>query len=332
MLERSPSRLDDGAQPMSGIVSVRNAEGSWSPFSVDRLARDLALEGQPLDETRETARLFLAEAQASGVGELETDDVRHWLAERDPMVFVKRRTPVGPARSELDRLANVARALAGDDGLALHLMYVDHFRPGLPPDWSGDSGQQETEKEKKPKWIEGEGPDPDELDGTFGKEADGAKLLDPEKFDDWPPEEGEADVEEPDWKDPDFSKPGRRGRYSSRYDEDFKDRKATTLRSDDGSFTAFGPGGECPVECGETWLLQFEYYEDRQDCNRVDYAAAVRSSLLLAIQEAYRRCQSTSCELVRFRIMYQSWGCSPDNRPKPVVWVSTQLAVQCWSL
>ena len=128
-----------------------------------------------IENARELARQLLGDLRAARLAELHTDDIRHWLAERDPLTFDRRRI-LRTGASEFDyadkglgRLRELAVAWAGDHGRLIHDLHVAHFRPGapIPLPLHAQVGKDESADEP-------EAPDLETLEEEFGRLADDA--------------------------------------------------------------------------------------------------------------------------------------------------------------
>ena len=314
-----------------GVPIVRNSEGVRAPFSLDRFARTLALTGVSLDEARATGRALLADLAATEVREATTDDLRHWLAERDPLVFARRRSlrtrgaDGGWRYSDraLGRIAEFADAVAGPLGRAVHELQLDYFRPGASGILFDRAPGEEPRK----------APPLEDLEHQLGDDADAAKVLDPDQLGSIggsEPDGGPGPGEDP--PDADFTKPGSFGRYRDPWSEWARRwRSWSVYAKSDGTIDGFGDALG-PADCGRPWILYTHLFTHVNRCGGTNFAPHYRAALLQGIAEAYRRCVPTRCEKARVWILYAGWACTDSHDGGPLVSVFVHLGVVCTAL
>jgi len=232
-------------------------------------------------------RQLLADLDRAGVDVVTTDAIRHWMAERDPLVFarrrcVRRRDADGRWRY-LDPMLGAIVALAGSVaprvGSILTELFLDLFRPGagnvLFQDSPDDGGEEKA-------------PPVEELEEQFGELADSAF---------------------PDGAD--FSRPGGVGRSVDPADETGK-RILVFISADDTIDRLILRPGVRPG-CDERWVLYMYYGRTAPGCARVDYRSITRAAILQAIAYAFRICRLTRCEQPVFKVLDVSWACGADG-------------------
>lgn len=310
-----------------GAPVVRNSRGVESAFSVDRFSAIQLTHGLELEEARRLARELLADIGRAGLKEVTTDDIRHWLQERDPNILTARRTQ----DSRLAELAEFSEQAGGYSGLLLHHLHVDHFRPG--PD--GLILRQEVdgkkEKEPIPPWPDEGKEDP--LEKPFGPDADRIKILTPKEHEKLRRAKPDEDVSglgsKP--KDADFTKPAQDGTPLPLPDYGWKyalfrcyySERTWRLASD-----TFAP-------CGEVWTLQITFSRNVPNCAGLNWAADYRATLLRAHAEAFRLCRKhhpTKCPSAKLWLLHRGWNCvieGPPHNRRPLKQVWMQLAVVC---
>jgi len=269
-------------------IRVRNSSGVISPFSVDRFARNAAAGLMQLDEARALARKLLGDINHSGRTLITTDDIRHWVAERDPLVLVSRARlldergkPIRGGDPTLAAILDLARTK--DDSLTILVAdsLIDYFRPG-----AGQLLQQMSEPEDRPPL--------DDLEKAFGEEA---TLLTP--------------------KEADFKKTGHAGPdqqhkeipqndkdlYEHFYVEDpEKKQKRLILK-------------KAPeIECGKEFFIRTTGWFAAPKCQNPQYAKWFRETLLYSLAEAARICSTKvpRCPRAKVELRRASWQCGSD--------------------
>ena len=308
-----------------GAPIVRNSRGVESAFSVDRFSAVQVAHGLALEEAWRLARELLVDLNRAGLGEVTTDDIRHWLQERDPHILAARRTQ----DSRLAELAEFCELAGGPSGPLLHQLLVDHFRPG--PD--GLIFQQKDEDDKKeeiPPWPE-EGKD-DPLEKPFGADADRIKMLTLRELKELRRAKLNDDIghlgSKP--KDAGFTKSGDDGDPVDITDSGWK--SSSLYSFSDGRFRR--TCSKTFASCGEVWILDLSYFKNVPKCAGLNWAAAYRATLLRAHAEAFRLCRKNDpkCPDARLWLLRRGWNCfskgpPPNRQPVQQVWM--QLAVVC---
>jgi len=268
-----------------GIPTVRNTLGERTPFALDRFVRDAVLRGEDMESAREAGRQLLADLREARADIVTTDAIRHWLLERDPLVFARRRCLrerdlagrwryVDPV---LGAIAALAEAVAPEGGRVLPELFLDYFQPGAGAVLFQEEPDERAPMEKVPNLTE--------LEDQLGDVAD---RIFPEA---------------------DFTGRGSSGTLVWDLDPaETRKRLFYYVFPDDTPQRYVGRPGILPA-CDERWLLFVEYWRDAPGCVNVDYRALVRAGLLQAIAEAFRICRPTRCERAVPRILYASWGC-----------------------
>ncbi|MGH7332266.1 MAG: hypothetical protein ACREKS_05845 [Candidatus Rokuibacteriota bacterium] len=268
------------------IPTVRNTIGERTQFSLDRLVRDAVIDGNEVEAARATGRQLLADLDRAGVDVVSTDAIRHWLAERDPLVFARRRCirrADGDGRPRyldpvLGAIAALAESAAPRVGPIVTELFLDHFRPGAG-DVLFQASPDDTRKEKAPPL--------DQLEDPFGELADAA-------FPD----------------DADFSRPGGVGKRVDPEDETGK-RLLVFISADDTLDLLILRPGVRPG-CDERWVLYVYYGRTAPGCAGVNYRSITRAAILQAIAYAFRVCRATPCEQPVFKLLEVSWACGAD--------------------
>jgi hypothetical protein len=272
-----------------GIPTVQNTAGERTPFSLDRFARDAVVRGEDLEVARAAGRQLLADLRHVRARVVTTDSIRHWLMERDPLVFARRRKlrtrdlrrRLRYADPVLGAIAALADVAAPRNGRLITDLFLDYFRPG-----AGDILFQETPDEKEPRE---KAPDTDELEAQLGDVADGV-----------------------DFTDADFTRPGFLGweDFDPYAPDERRKRFFFYVKSDD-SLDRFAVRPGRPVDCGERWLLFTTYFRMNPGCVNVNFRALVRAALLQAIAEAVRLCPPR-CKRPVPKLIFGSWACGAD--------------------
>jgi len=283
-----------------GIPTVRNTVGERPPFALDQFVRDAVVRGDDLEKAREAGRQLLDDLREAEAGIVTTDAIRHWLLERDPLVFARRRCLrerdlAGRWRYAdpvLGAIAALAETVAPEAGRLLTELFLDYFRPG-----AGEILFQQEPDERTP----GEkAPDLEDLEDQFRDLADGIAFPDP----------------------PDFTGRGKSGTIR-KIDPAGTEKNFSVVVFRDDAIIRF-PIRPVPPECNERWFLLAVYSRDAPGCVNVNYEALVRAGLLQAIAEAFRLCRPSRCERAVPRLLYASWLCSEDTA-KAIL----QLEVTC---
>jgi hypothetical protein len=283
------------------IPTVRNTVGEHTLFSLDRFVRDAVLRGDSLERAREAGRQFMADVREAGVDIVTTDGIRHWLLERDPLIFARRRCLrerdiAGRLRYTdpiLGAIAALAETVAEDDGRLLTELFLDYYRPA-----AGAVLYQET---------------PDGVSGPRGEKAPDVAVL----------EKQLRDVADRIFPEADFTSPGRLGTYRT-LDPGATQKQFSFVVSQDDTVLRFPIRPVLPA-CDEPWLLLTIYSRNAPGCVNVNYRQLVRAALLQAIAEAFRVCRLLRrCEAAMPQLLYASWLCGADGAK-----VVLQLEVRC---
>jgi hypothetical protein len=274
-----------------GIPTVRNTVGEHTLFSLDRFVRDAVLRGDNLERAREAGRQFLADAREAAADIVTTDGIRHWLLERDPLIFARRRCLrerdlAGRLRYTdpiLGAIATLAETVAEDDGRLLTELFLDYFRPGAGDILFQDAPDERTPREKAP--------DVADLEKQLRDVADGIAF--PER--------------------PDYTGPGGSGPFIDFLDPgETRKRLFSCVLPDDTLDRFIGRPGILP-KCDERWLLFADYSRKAPGCVNVNYRQLVRAALLQAIAEAFRVCRLLRrCEAAMPKLLHARWFCGSD--------------------
>ena len=316
--DSTPSPQDSFTIPI-----VHNTAGIPTPFSIDRFARTHVASGLDLDSARALGRQLLNDLQQTHTAEVTTDGIRHWLAERDPLIFVARRSLFQVSSTgrrtyfdpRLCKIVQISEQIAGGLGLLLHDLHLNYFRPG--GGIMAQEGVDDEEEDEIPPFPEEGETDP--LEEPYGQDADHIRLITPEELDQL--REG-TDLDlgtKP--EEPDFTKSGKIGSdvfFDNLYEW-------TIFRRIDGLEDYRGQGREVRLECGTIWLLYVMFIRDVPDCEGLNFAHDYRAALLRAFAEAFRICRTHSrmCPNAKLWMLYTRWGCDPS------VFVFSQFAVTC---
>jgi hypothetical protein len=281
------------------IPIVQNTLGERAQFSLDRLVRDVMRDGMDLEAARAAGRQLLADLDCARVDVVTTDAIRHWLAERDPLVFARRRGVrardadgrwryLDPVLGRITALADTGGPRVGP--IVAELL-LDYFRPG-----AGDVLFQDlpdgTMAEKAPKL--------EELEGSFGALAD--DLLP---------------------TGADFSRPGMAGTIVSPPNETGKRVLVYISANDDIDRDVVRPG--VLPGCDERWVLYLDYGRTAPGCAGIDYRALTRAAIIQAIAYAFRLCRrNPRCNQADVRLLHAVWTCGSD-----LANVGLRLEVRC---
>ena len=277
------------ATEKSGTPTVQNTAGERTPFSLARFARDAVLRGEDLEVARAAGRQLLADLRRARARVVTTDGIRHWLLERDPLVFARRpwlrardlRGQLRYADPVLGTIAALADIVAPRNGRLVTDLFLDYFRPG-----AGDILFQEAPDDKTPKE---KAPDAAELEAQFGDVADGV-----------------------DFSDADFTRPSFLGWEDfDPYAPDEPRKRFFFYVKPDDSLDRFAVRPGRPVDCGERWLLFATYFRMNPGCVNVNFRALVRAALLQAIAEAFRLCPAR-CKRPVPKLIFGSWACGAN--------------------
>jgi len=280
--------------------TVRNTAGEVSDFALDRFVRDAVVRGESLEAARAVGRQLLADLRRARVHLVTTDALRHWILERDPLVFARRRRVrargaagwryLDPALGEIAALAELP-SLHGSR-LATEL-FLGYFRPG--------AGEVMAQAAPDPERA----PPLEDLEEQLGDIADGIE---------WP----EA---------PDYSRWGSVGPTMALPDPTDGRKQLFLFIRSDGTVTRLRKAGIPDPGCDEPFLLDANWFRSAPGCANVDFRAVVRACLLQGLAEAFRACQPSRCERAIPKLLHACWGCGSDTASAHAV-----LEVRCTAL
>jgi hypothetical protein len=270
---------------------VRNIAGVRSRFAFDRFVRDEVLRGNDIASARAAGRQLLRDLRRAGVDFVTTDDIRHWLFERDPLVFTHRRAVRARAADgtwrfidpALGRIAALAETFLPLDAPLVTELFLDHFRPGASEVRLRVPDDEEAEKEKVPPVADVELRWSDIADGLMPRDAD-------------------------------YTGFGSAGKPALPLDP-AETRQAFFffIGADDTVSTLTSPKVPAPIRCDTAFLVLQRYYRSAPGCTGVDYRSLVRAALLYAIEEAFRLCRTSPCTRAVPRLISASWGCGLNH-------------------
>ncbi|MCI0432315.1 MAG: hypothetical protein L0271_01510 [Gemmatimonadetes bacterium] len=269
------------------IPMVRNTVGELTRFSVDRLARGLP---GPSPESRvRAARRFGKDLSRDGAPLITTDDLRHWLLERDPGVLahrrcVRERTFDGRWRyvdARLGRIAALAETIAPETGDLLTELFLDYFRPGSGSVAFLDDREGDGEKPKVAPV--------DEVELRWG---DLANAIMP---------------------DADYTRNGSAGKVRIPDPSDPRQQFFFFVGGDDRLDTLVWPRPPGPILCDTPFIVSERYYRNAPGCAGVVFRTLVRAAFLYTIDEAFRLCRTSPCRDALPKLLFAEWGCGRDT-------------------
>jgi hypothetical protein len=272
-----------------GVLMVRNARGETSRFSLARFVRDATARASSRQAAVADGRRLLRAARRTRLDVLTTDDIRHWIAERDPLVFAHRRT-LRELRFDrrwqyedpaLGRIAALAASIAPTNGALLTELFLDAFVAGAGNVLFQQRGDDEDDEEKVTPRADVELRFGDIVDGIMPADADYSTFG----------SAGKVQV-------PDPTRPGQ--------------TFFLFIGGDETASRLAWPRPPGPVKCDTPFTVYLSYYRDAPGCAGVDFRAVVRGALLYAVEEGVRRCITSPCERALSRFLYASWGCGLD--------------------
>ncbi|MDJ0627797.1 MAG: hypothetical protein QNJ44_06020 [Rhodobacter sp.] len=106
-------------------LKVANSSGQESDFSVRRLAEDIRGADASFEQAIDISRQLLGDARSEELEFITTDDIRHWLLERDPRVLS---TPTRRSRFEL---ASLLRRIPHDADVGWIVPLIEALNDGV---------------------------------------------------------------------------------------------------------------------------------------------------------------------------------------------------------